>query len=212
MSEALFCAASTGDLASLGTALNQNPELATAVNPQGVSLLMWAKYHRQSDTAKLIYSHVTNPTAAEAVAMGDDSTLLYQLQKNPTQVYDYSSDGFTLLHYACFFAHPACVKLLLAKHGEVNCTAKNPSKVFPIHSAAAAQCSEIIAMLLAAGANPDVQQTGGFTPLMSAAIHNNIDLVRLLLVNGADKNVREDNGLTAYQLGIDKGFDIALLQ
>ena len=215
--QTLFDSAAAGDLEILTQALEANPELAQAVNEGGINLLMWAMYNRQTEAANLIYKHLDNPSAEQAVAVNDIEALKTALANNsdpnnPELISAYSNDGFTLLHYACFFAHPDCVKYLLQQHAEVNSAAQNPSKVYPIHSAAAAQSVVIVDLLLTAGANPNVQQSGGFTPLMSAAVHNNAELITLLLANGADKAQTDDEGKTAWDHGESKGFEISVLK
>jgi ankyrin repeat protein len=209
--ETVFKWAATGQLAEIETALTNTPELVSATNAQGISLLLWAMYHRQKEIAKVVYKAVANPSAEEAVAMNDVDTVRALMKQEPAIVKLFSSDGFTLLHYACFFASLDCVEYLLTQNVDINCPAQNPIKVYPLHSAAAAQSIPIVKLLLAADANPNVQQTGGFTALMSAAAHNNIELIKLLLQYGADKTVKDDESKTAYDHGFEKGFDIETL-
>lgn len=210
--DTLFQAAASGNDDVLKPLLAGDPSLANVMNPQGVSLLLWAMYHRQTATAKLIYRHIAYPSAEQAIAVDDVEALQAALKADPALIAQYSSDGFTLLHYACFFANKDCVQCLLNNNAEVNCAALNTSKVYPIHSAAAAQSIHIAALLLEAGANPNVQQAGGFTPLMGAASHNNVELVKLLLSYRADKSIRDDSGKTAYDHGVEKGFILEMLK
>lgn len=53
--------------------------------------------------------------------------------------------------------------------------------------------------LLAAGTNPDVRDSGGFTPLMLAAAGGHLDLVKLL-VDRTDVNARSTGGFTSLML------------
>ena len=52
-------------------------------------------------------------------------------------------------------------------------------------------------MLLAKGANPNVKNKVGGTPLMWAAIYDHEDVARLLLEKGADPSLKDEDGLTA---------------
>ena len=209
--ESLFAMVAAGQIEELTSALDSSPDLAAATNAQGISLLLWAKYHRRQACAETIYTGINDPSANEAVAMNDVAALSNWLRRDSTLLQQFSSDGFTLLHYACFFAHPDCVSLLLEQGAEVNCCAQNSTKVYPLHSAAAAQAVPIASQLLAKGANVNVQQAGGFTALMAAALHNNDELINLLCGYGADLNLRDDEGKSAYDHGLEKGFDIEKL-
>ena len=51
--------------------------------------------------------------------------------------------------------------------------------------------------LLAQGANVNVQNAAGGTPLIEAVYNNHADTVKLLLEKGADPNVRKTDGATA---------------
>ena len=48
--------------------------------------------------------------------------------------------------------------------------------------------------LLEAGADPNVRQQGGYTPLLSAAHADDPELARLLLEHGADRTAAADDG------------------
>ena len=63
---------------------------------------------------------------------------------------------------------------------------------------------ETLRQLLEAGANPDAQNDGGFTPLMSA-VSMGPDAVQLLLDYGADPNLDTQNGTTALIIAASFG-------
>jgi len=78
-------------------------------------------------------------------------------------------------------------------------------KVAVINAAAASRNTEVVKLVLRAGADPDTQQEAGYTALHSAAINNNSDMVRALLDGGADPGVRTDAGQTAAEMAREKG-------
>ena len=55
-------------------------------------------------------------------------------------------------------------------------------------------------MLLAAGADVDARQAGGFTPLHAAAQNGDPEMVELFLSAGADPLATTDDGRTAADL------------
>ena len=54
-----------------------------------------------------------------------------------------------------------------------------------------------VKLLLARGANPNMQKDNGYTPLMSAAMNGHFSIVKLLIESGADVNVQSQVGGTA---------------
>jgi uncharacterized protein len=67
----------------------------------------------------------------------------------------------------------------------------------PLHAAAAGRHLEVCRLLLAAGADVNATQHGGYTPLHEAAQHGDIEMVELFLSAGADPTVRVPEGTPA---------------
>jgi ankyrin repeat protein len=63
----------------------------------------------------------------------------------------------------------------------------------------------VVSMLLGVGADPNVVQQRGFTPLMAAALHGDGELTDLLLACGADSRMASDDGRTAADMAHDAG-------
>jgi hypothetical protein len=69
---------------------------------------------------------------------------------------------------------------------------------------------KVAALLLASGANPNIQRTDGGTALMIASKGGNPNYVTLLLEKGADVNARSKDGSTALMIAASEGFlDVA---
>jgi ankyrin repeat protein len=60
-------------------------------------------------------------------------------------------------------------------------------------------------MLLAAGANPSVQNTRKQTPLMAAAYQGDYDIAKALLDMGADRTLKDAAGKTAIDVAVERG-------
>ena len=71
---------------------------------------------------------------------------------------------------------------------------------YPDLDLARVQSPDLVNELLANGANPNIQNSDGATPLMAAASRGLGKIVDTLLAHGADVNLKANFGLTAYHL------------
>jgi ankyrin repeat protein len=125
----------------------------------------------------------------EASALGHAERLRELLDGDPSLANAWAADGFQPLGLASFFGHVDAARLLVEHGAEVNSASRNPMKVMPLHSAAAAQDPvvryEIAKLLLEAGADPNARQQDEYTPLMAADQHGDQRLRELLVEHGA---------------------------
>jgi ankyrin repeat protein len=175
--------------------------------PGGVSPLLKAKYEGKNDVAEALARERGDGRldVFEATTMGRIERLTALLEEDASRARAVSSDGFTALHLAAFFAQPACATLLLARGADPNAVAANAMKVTPLHSAAAARQLAIARALLAKGADANAAQHGGWTALHAAASHGDDALVALLLERGATPSLANDDGMTPLALAESKG-------
>lgn len=111
------------------------------------------------------------------------------------------ADGTDALLRAAMLNDGAAVKALLA--GGVSINAQNAQGETALIEATRADQLEMIALLLAGSANPNLAIRGEAnmtTPLMEAAYNCSAKAARLLLDHGADRNARNPSGDTAYDL------------
>ena len=200
MSDDIFQAATGGDLDTLQSILRADPAQARARDANGVSVLLHAAYHRQVDAARILREASPRLDLFEAAAFGELERLRELLAADPESVRQVSGDGFTALHLAAFFARRDAAELLLDAGAEPSATAGNPSRVTPLHSAAAARDAALVELLLERGANANAAQHGGWTALHSAAKHGDEAMALELLAHGADPAQTADDGQRAADL------------
>jgi uncharacterized protein len=195
-----------GDNKQLEQKLKENPLLIDEKTDQGVSLLQYAAYLRNSDAVEIIRKYKPELNIFEAACVGDNNIIVQSLLKNPDLLNTFSSDGFTLLGLASYFGHIALVKSLLEMGANPNISSNNQLKVSPIHSACAISNFHIAELLINNGADVNARQMQGVTPLHSAAHNGQTLLAKLLIHNGADLNAKMENGLTPLSLALEKNF------
>ena len=190
----LIAAVKAGDGAAVEALLTQDPELANSV-ADGVPAVRIALYHRQPAVLQALLAAQPALDGLDHAALGWADDLRRDVAEHAELLRRRSADGFTALHYACFFGGPAATAVLLEAGADTE--AQNPSGVRPLHSAAAARDAESARLLLDAGADPDAGQAGGFTALHAAAQHDDQVLAALLLQHGADPALRNEKGADA---------------
>jgi ankyrin repeat protein len=170
------------------------------------SELMHARYRGDMAAVEQLRADGRELDIHEAAAVGDTPRLAALLLEDPTLVDAWSVDGAQPLHFAAFFGYPESCRLLLEHGADPAIHAQGFNGVAPINAAAAtdmkphAVATEIAALLLDCGAEPDAQQGGGATALHSAAMTRNAELVRLLADRGADPDRPMGDGRTPRSL------------
>lgn len=182
----IFEAIQAGDAETLRRTLGDDPSAAGAHRDDGISAVRAALYAQRQDLADVLLAADPPLDVFDAAAVGDVARLTQLLDADPDQVGAWSGDGFTPLHLAAFFDRGDAVRLLLDRGADVHATARNDMRVQALHSAVAAQSTEIVAALLVAGADPNARQQGDYTPYMAAVEHDNAGLMRLLQDHGAE--------------------------
>ena len=114
--------------------------------------------------------------------------------------------GLTLLHAAAWSGNVAFVTQFLdQKHGYDTLDQKQWT---PLHCACCSTSDNnivIARLLIDAGADVNLKDNDGTTPLLIAATIGRIDLVRLLVQSGADLNLHDVEGVTPLMKAIGTG-------
>jgi ankyrin repeat protein len=177
--------------------------------------LISAAYNMQLDAVRALAAQLADPKPAVSRALwimsqfdawGDpemialDRTLL-QLGADPNMA---DEDGITPLMVAAEGSSPAQVRMLLEAGALANarCTCPNyfDGGWTALGLAARKSDTDMVTRLIAAGADVNVRNAKGETPLMLATGRPNIEAVRALLVAGADVNAKAKNGHTALDI------------
>ena len=206
MDERLKAAIEAGDEAVVASLLEEDSGLAAAWNGD-LSAVMLAAYYKQDGISRALLDARGPADLFEAAALGMDARVRALIGWDPRAVAARSSDGFTALHLAAYFARPSTVALLLDAGAYVEAVAENASQVRPLHSGVAGGSLEVVEALLAAGADVQARQERGFTPLMGAAARGSEEVVRALLEAGADKAATNDDGKTALDFAREHEYE-----
>ena len=198
--QAFLAAVSAGQTEHVAELLATDTALADATDNRGTTALLLALYHKHDAVAAQIRAARQHMSVFEAAALGDVPALRDHYRADERCFEEYSTDGFSPLHLASFFGNTSAMRFILANGGDVEAVAKNPSKVRPLHSAAATRKANVVRVILAAGADADSQQMGGHTAMHSAVMHDNLAMTTVLLSNGADVDVKNEEGQSAIDL------------
>ncbi len=173
------------DAARIAAALATEPALAYTQLAGGQSALLYAKYNGRGDIVQLLLESGLRLTLHEAAAVGESERVGEIAAAWPLDIDEFGRDGFTPLQLACFFGHPACVRILLDAGADVLAVARNPMQIQPIHAAVAGRSADIVRLLIDRGADVNARQQDAFTPLMAARQNQDAAIEALLIAAGA---------------------------
>jgi ankyrin repeat protein len=165
---------------------------------------MQTLYRGHRDLAKTIAEKKPDLDLFEAASLGRLESLKKCLHETGA-LNSYSKDGFTALHFACYFGQPEAARLLIEKGAKVDAVANNATQVMPLHSAASSRNLAAAHILIEHGASVNDRQQGGWVPIHAAAQNGDADMIDLLLAHGADADIANNEGKTPAMVAEDKG-------
>ena len=188
-----------GDVAAATRLLDAQPELLTARDSQGASIVALACYRGQPAIARLIAER--RPLDLwEACMLGDLPRVRQCLENEGGDVNQPAADGFPPFALAVFFGQPEVYRYLLQHGADVNQPALNSMRVAAVHAAVARHDAEGLALILEHGGDPNARQQAGWTALHSAAAQGDRRMTEMLIRAGADRQALTEKGETAADL------------
>lgn len=179
-------ACKAGDEWKVRAMLAEHPSLASAQAPTGDTPVIAALYRGHQAIVDLLVEAGAALDIFAAAALGRRDVVEARLREDPTNVRQFSYDGWTPLHLAAFFGHPDVVALLLERGAEVSARSNNGMGNTPLHAAVAGGRVDAALMLIEAGAAVNAPDGGGHTPLHIAAEAGYVPIVESLLRHHAD--------------------------
>ncbi|SRR6266480_4072142 len=181
---ALMAGANSGNVDVVRLLLARGAD-ARARGPSGWSTLMFAAGSGAAEIAQLLMDKGASVHAPPA------------------------EDGSTVVIAAAIRRSPSLLRVL-SKHGaDVNGKRTDGRTALILAAADENEYSpgdiECLQILLEAGANPNISDNLGWTPLMYVAQYGSAQIARALLERGAELNVRNAKGQTALEIAIQAG-------
>ncbi len=208
MYESFFRAIKSGNLEEVQRLLSLDPEQINT-KENGVGPVLVAAYNRKMEIANFLAEKAGMLNIFEACAMGRNNQIMMHLARDHQLVNAYAEDGFQPLGLASFFGQLETVKLLVQAGALLNSSSKNILNASALQSAAATGEKNIVLYLLEKGADPNIRENSGYTPLHAAAQNGDVDIIRALLFNGADLQAVGDDGKKPIDMAMEKNHEEA---
>ena len=160
-----------------------------------MSELLQALYQGNRARADALIAENPELTIFEAAAAGRTERVRELLHEDPSLANAFGEDGFHPLGLACFFGHVETARVLLEHGADVDALSRNDRiQTAAIHAAAAsneegtdeATRYELVKLVLDHGADPNLQQAGGFRAIDAARQNGDAKVEQLLRDRGAD--------------------------
>lgn len=164
---ALMIAAGAGSVEEVKLLLDAGLDVNAAENEKGQNAVMWAAAEGHPAVVDLLIQRGANVNAA-------------------------TKSGFTALAFATMKNDSASIRLLTKAGADANYALPDKDKTKMLLLAGAYESTEAAIALLDGGANPNVADRRGRTPLHIAAQAGSLELVRKLVSKGADLNARTE--------------------
>ncbi len=139
----------------------------------------------------------------DAARSGDAGTVLKLYQLNPDTINAVSDQGYSPLILACYYNQLEVIDLLMTYDVKL---VEEKGKPSALQATCYKGFTAATGLLLEYGANPNMADANGTTPLIYAAQFNHVEIVQMLIDNRADRNYVDPRGLTAADYAEKLGF------
>jgi ankyrin repeat protein len=213
----LFSALDAGDITRLDVLLDDDPTLAGARSPKGLSAILVAAFTQNPDHETFVkpsYNALLRALIArrppldvfDAAVAGDTARLEALLSGDASAANAvHPRLGLSPLHLAAFADRTDAIALLLAKGAVLDAVARNRFHNTPLVVAMLGDAVNAAALLLSKGANVEAPEEGGARALHLAAESGDERLVTVLLDHRAQIDARSDDGTTPLGVAMKKG-------
>ncbi|MFQ3587106.1 MAG: ankyrin repeat domain-containing protein [Fimbriimonadaceae bacterium] len=192
-----------GDLPTVGTFLDADPELAGTRDENGTRAIVLALRRRQDSVAWLLAERRESPDVFECASIGFLDGLERAIADDPAAVHRPSPDGGTALGLAAEFGELEAARILLSAGADPD--RAGADGLAPIHLALAGGHVSVARALLAHGADPNRAAANGWTPLHYAADLGDAEIALELVEAGARPGAKNDDGFDALEWGHEVG-------
>jgi len=130
------------------------------------------------------------------------------LEADPQLIHSHNKQGQTAMHIACSNGDETLVKLLLENSPDLN--AQDNQKATPLHAlvqSAPDDCDVLLPLLVARGADVNIPDRSGYTPLLYSCQVGDKDVVELLLRHKAKPTIHPESGSTCIHYAVAAGAD-----
>jgi ankyrin repeat protein len=159
--------------------------------------------------------HTNSEDPIIKAAGSGDATFVTQLLEQGSSVNERTASGLTPLMAAVIGGHVDVVRVLLASGANPNLRREPDNNMYNEWSALLDAChaghsAEIVTLLLQAGADIEVRDQSGYSPLMWAADMAMVngereEIVQRLIAAGADVNSRRLDGESVLSVALNAG-------
>ncbi|MFD4707512.1 ankyrin repeat domain-containing protein [Gottfriedia sp. NPDC058432] len=145
----------------------------------------------------------------DSTEKGENEIVIEIISEQPNLIHEENEHGLTLLGIAAHYGQYEVVKTLVKNGAQVNALSHSKLSFIPqntaLHAAiAGAKSLEVIDFLLTNGADPNISDSEGHTPLHIAAFEGNMTIAERLFKNGAEIKTN-NSGKTPIEIAEERG-------
>ncbi|KFY47167.1 hypothetical protein V495_02075 [Pseudogymnoascus sp. VKM F-4514 (FW-929)] len=181
---------------------------------RGTTLLHRVARQSHLEIAKLLVScgsqvsakTKTGATVLDWAVMGGSVSMVRFILQSGAEIATTNTIGVSALHLAAVHAPPEVLRMLISAGYDVNLGTLNNGYT-PLYEAVRSGRLEAMQVLLAEGADVNVELSNGETLLhvAAAAWKASVDVVRLLVEKGADTAAQDSRGMAPLDLAVSSG-------